>query len=245
MYSSTNSGVSAASKTAAVVADTPWMVPSGSEATPARTADVDEVPVVGAWAFRNRSWLPIPLGIAVVALSWSTTPSLMAAVAGLMVLCAGQTLRFWAVRHIGPISRTRAHRTGPLITTGPYALTRNPLYVGNWCLWTGVVMITGILWMLPVVWLAFRIQYGEIVEWEERLISTRLKRYTEYAACVPRWWPSAATWRATVTSRWASGAFSWREVLHSERGTLLAILATLLLILYPLARRAVLTIPLG
>ena len=95
---------------------------------------------IGAWMFRNRSWLPVPLGLIVVALSQGREPAPAAFVAGLIVALAGEVLRLWAVRHIGTVSRTRSTRMGPFITTGPYALVRNPLYVGNLCLWTGVVI---------------------------------------------------------------------------------------------------------
>ena len=44
---------------------------------------------------------------------------------------AGELIRLWGVHHIGAISRTRSQRLGPLVATGPFALIRNPLYVGN------------------------------------------------------------------------------------------------------------------
>jgi protein-S-isoprenylcysteine O-methyltransferase Ste14 len=229
-------GVAAPYKTATILADPLWGVTPATEAAkPPSTTRPERISSAGAWAFRNRSWLPVPLGIALLALSWrGATPSVPLAILGLCVLAAGQAIRFWAVRHIGPISRTRACRVGPLITSGPYALTRNPLYIGNWCLWTGVVMIAGIAWMLPIVWLAFGLQYGGIVAWEERLITRRLTRYGEYATHVPRWWPRRNWHHASLPT--TAGVFTWREVLHSERGTLLALVAALLLFLHPLVR---------
>jgi protein-S-isoprenylcysteine O-methyltransferase Ste14 len=47
------------------------------------------------------------------------------------VTAAGELIRLWGVHHIGAISRTRSQRLGPLVATGPFALIRNPLYVGN------------------------------------------------------------------------------------------------------------------
>jgi protein-S-isoprenylcysteine O-methyltransferase Ste14 len=176
----------------------------------------------------------VPLAAALLAVSWNGTRSWPLALAGLLIIGIGQALRFWAVRHIGPISRTRACRVGPLITSGPYALTRNPLYIGNWCLWTGIVMIAGVPLMLPLVWLAFALQYGWIVAWEEHLIGLRLRRYSDYAAQVPRWWPARRWYRAPLSH--TSGVFTWREVLHSERGTILALVCVLVLLLRPFVR---------
>ena len=228
-------GVAVTYKTATIVAEPLWEVtPATKEPRLLGTSRPDRATTAGGWAFRNRSWLPVPLGIALMALSWNSTRSIPFALAGLIVLVAGQAIRFWAVRHIGPISRTRACRVGPLITSGPYALTRNPLYVGNWCLWTGIVIIAGVPWMLPLIWLAFGLQYGEIVEWEERLIGKRLARYRDYAAQVPRWWPKR-NWSCAPSSH-PAGVFTWREVLHSERGTLLALVGVLILLLSPFVR---------
>ena len=45
-----------------------------------------------------------------------------------------------AVHHIGVISRTRSDRLGPLVASGPFALVRNPLYLGNIALWVGFAL---------------------------------------------------------------------------------------------------------
>ena len=49
---------------------------------------------------------------------------------GIAMVLVGELMRFWAVRHIGTISRTRtATRQGPLIMSGPFRIVRNPLYL--------------------------------------------------------------------------------------------------------------------
>ena len=52
-------------------------------------------------------------------------------------VASGELLRLWGVHHIGAISRTRSDRLGPLVDTRPFALVRNPLYLGNIALWVG------------------------------------------------------------------------------------------------------------
>jgi protein-S-isoprenylcysteine O-methyltransferase Ste14 len=178
---------------------------------------------IGAWMFRNRSWLPVPLGLVVAVLSQRRDPAPVAFVAGLIVALAGESLRLWAVRHIGTVSRTRSTRMGPFITTGPFAFVRNPLYVGNWCLWTGVVISSSVYWMLPIVWVAFMAQYGHIVAWEERLMRARYPHYREYEQRVPRWLPRLTA--GDVPPFMRGRTYRWSDVLFSERGTLMALVA--------------------
>ena len=143
-------------------------------------------------------------------------------IAGLTLVAAGEALRLWSVHHIGAISRTRSDRLGPLVAAGPFALVRNPLYIGNIALWAGFSVTAGLLWLAPVVVLLLACEYHAIVRWEETLLETRLgDSYRQYAARVHRWLPS---WIGPARSE-SAGTFSWRQTLFSERGTLIAIAA--------------------
>ncbi len=180
----------------------------------------------GAWAFKQRSWLPVPIALVLLVVRTGEIPGDIPMRAGLALVCAGEALRFWTVRQIGVISRTRSTRWGPLVVSGPYRLVRNPIYVGNWLLWTGFVVWSGLLWMLPVAWLVFALQYAAIVRWEEqRLIAHFGQPYADYLRAVPRWWP-----RGFLPAPDSSNLHPWNEVLFSERGTLAAILAMALLL---------------
>ena len=187
--------------------------------TPEQTAPV--LVRLGAWAFRQRSWLPVPLGVAVVVLRTGEMHGPVPLVAGVVLVLVGEFMRFWAVRHIGTISRTRTStRQGPLITSGPFRIVRNPLYVGNWMIWTGLVLASRLLWMLPIAWAVFALQYGTMVIWEEaRLRSMFGRQYDRYALDVPRWLPSRPNDLAPLQTR-----HPWRAVAFSERGTIAAII---------------------
>jgi protein-S-isoprenylcysteine O-methyltransferase Ste14 len=190
--------------------DTQFDVPSGEAGTWAR---------VGAWAFRQRSWLPVPLALILVFVRVGEYEAEWPMLIGVILVACGLALRFWAVRHIGDVSRTRTNRSGALQVTGPYALVRNPLYVANWLLWTGFTMDSELDWMLVVAWGIFALQYSAIVAWEERLMHERFgSEYDAYVASTPRWIPS---WRSIRTLS-SSPAYTWRRVFFSERGTLIA-----------------------
>jgi protein-S-isoprenylcysteine O-methyltransferase Ste14 len=142
-------------------------------------------------------------------------------IAGPLLVIAGEALRWWAVGQIGVISRTRTTRLGPLIASGPFALCRNPLYVGNLVLWAGFTVWSGLLWMLPATLGVFAGYYRSIIEWEEALLADRFgDAYARYAAETPRWRPRLDRLPAALA---ASAMHPWREVAFSERGTLLAI----------------------
>ena len=179
---------------------------------------------LGAWLFAQRTWLPVPLAVLILLLppNHSSTTVLFI---GLALVAAGEGLRMLAVRHIGVVSRTRIDRSGPLVASGPFALVRNPLYLGNIALWVGFTMSAGLLWFAPVVLLLLGFEYHAIVRWEETLLESRLgDAYRAYAARVPRWLPRFES-HGDHAPR-----FSWSETLFSERGTLIAIAAGCVLV---------------
>ena len=113
---------------------------------------------------------------------------------GALVVAAGEALRLWAVHHIGSISRTRSDRLGPLVSSGPFAFIRNPLYVGNILVWVGVAIAAQLVWFAPVAIVLLALEYHAIVRWEEGLLAERIgEPYRQYLARVPRWLPSLST----------------------------------------------------
>jgi len=162
----------------------------------------------------------VPLGLAVIGFRTGEATGPWPIAAGVALVAVGELLRFWAVRHIGTISRTRTStRQGPLITSGPFRIVRNPLYLGNWMIWSGLVLASRLVWMLPVAWAVFALQYGTMVIWEEaRLRSMFGRQYDRYALDVPRWLPVPPNDLAPLQTR-----HPWRAVAFSERGTIAAI----------------------
>jgi protein-S-isoprenylcysteine O-methyltransferase Ste14 len=162
----------------------------------------------------------VPLALAVVGFRTGQVNARWPVVAGLVLVMVGELLRLWAVRHIGTISRTRTStRQGPLVTSGPFRLVRNPLYLGNWMIWSGLVLASRLVWMLPIAWAVFALQYGTMVIWEEARLRTMFGRqYDRYALDVPRWLPARPNELAPLQAR-----HPWTAVAFSERGTIMAI----------------------
>ena len=192
-----------------------------------KQADPDTTTRVGGWLFRHRTLIPVPIAIVLVGLPIDEIPSSAGLLtAGVAMTLVGEMVRLWAVHHIGVISRTRSDRLGPLVASGPFALVRNPLYLGNIALWVGFALVARLVWMAPVVIILLGAEYHAIVRWEERLLESRLgDAYRAYAARVPRWLPN---FRASPDR--LEGTYSWGETLFSERGTLVAIAAGYLLL---------------
>jgi protein-S-isoprenylcysteine O-methyltransferase Ste14 len=161
-------------------------------------------------------------------------PSTSLIVAGVVVTMLGEALRMWGVHHIGVISRTRSDRLGPLIASGPFAILRNPLYVGNIALWVGFALTARLVWLAPIILVLLGLEYHAIVRWEEQLLESRLgDAYRDYAARVNRWLPTMSTFNRRARSERGEeilSGYSWRETFYSERGTLLAIAGGYLLL---------------
>jgi len=108
-----------------------------------RATTQDTTTRLGGWLFRHRTSLPLPAALAILTLRiGEAPPSPFLVGVGVGTTVVGELIRLWGVYHIGAISRTRSERLGPLIATGPFALLRNPLYVGNIALFAaGILMI--------------------------------------------------------------------------------------------------------
>lgn len=147
--------------------------------------------------FNYRSYTPLPLLIAILILAQPTPTSLLG---GFALALIGEGLRIWAVRHAGGATRTTSGvgAGAVLITHGPFAYVRNPLYLGNFLLSLGLCLMSWawMPWMLFVFIALFGWQYWSIVSLEEEHLQQRFgQTYTEYLQNVPRFIPRLAPFR--------------------------------------------------
>jgi protein-S-isoprenylcysteine O-methyltransferase Ste14 len=99
----------------------------------------------------------------------------------------------------GIIARALAERarraTGPfdlerpefLVTTGPYRLTRHPMYVGWWLLHLGLGLLQGSAWVLATLPAAILAEHTAVVAEEADLLERFGGEFQGYAARVRRY----------------------------------------------------------
>ena len=179
---------------------------------------------IGHVLFRLRSLTPIPFILVLIFLSRF---ALFPLVFGSLLIALGEWLRIWAVGYAGGSTRTRTLGAArDLVTTGPYAHVRNPLYLGNFVLSIGVCVFANVYWMIAILVIGFLIQYTPIILSEETyLLKLCGDRYRTYCATVPRLIPHPRPY-ALPPDR----DFSLHRALKSEKRTLTAIVCVLVLI---------------
>jgi protein-S-isoprenylcysteine O-methyltransferase Ste14 len=174
-------------------------------------AEMSPAAQLGAILFRHRGWLPV-LFIGIPLLFPGGQSSRRWVIGGALIL-AGEAFRLAGVAAAGTTTRRRSRNVGELITHGAFAWSRNPLYNGNFLIWMGFVVISGVLWFLPFAMLLFALEYSLIVRYEEGVLeSTFGREYLEYKQCTPRWVPSKPKLDY-------SGEMRWREAFRTEIST--------------------------
>jgi len=111
-------------------------------------------------------------------------PSWRLIATGGIVALGGLLLRGWATGII--------RKDNQLAVTGPYALTRNPLYLGSFIVGMGFCVAGGRLVFLLIFWICFGFIYRAVIRREEAHLARLFPvAYAEYRqrvpAFVPRW----------------------------------------------------------
>jgi protein-S-isoprenylcysteine O-methyltransferase Ste14 len=127
-------------------------------------------------------------------------PRLLHQAAGITSLAAGCALNVWALRE------RRRRTTGEfqleqpqsLVTTGPYAMSRHPMYVGWWLIHLGVGVMRGSAWVAATVPAATLAEHRGVLA-EERILDREFgDEFARYRGRVPRY---LATWRRSAAAR--------------------------------------------
>jgi len=124
-------------------------------------------------------------------------PSAHSILAGLPLAFAGEAIRCWAVGYSGTTTRGDHVSAPQLVTAGPYAYVRNPLYIGNFLTALGfAIAFTGMnpgAQRVVLIGISLAIMlavYATIVPHEEEFLrATFGAGYDEYASRVARVWP--------------------------------------------------------
>lgn len=121
-------------------------------------------------------------------------------VAGAAALAAGCALNVWALRE------RRRRTTGEfqlehpqsLVTTGPYALSRHPMYVGWWLIHLAVGLMRGSAWVAATLPSAVLVEHLGVLAEERALDGEFGAEFAEYRGRVPRY---LARWGRSAAAR--------------------------------------------
>jgi len=145
---------------------------------------------LGGWLHRRRRWGLLPLlfvGLFLNTHYLTVRRGNFMTVAGAIGILFGSLLRVVCYKFVG--GRDPVYNIGaPLVTDGPYAITRNPVYLSEAAIALGIAMMSRMPWFVLATLVATVILAALIVEWEERTLYERYgARYEEYCRIVPRW----------------------------------------------------------
>ncbi len=158
----------------------------------------------------------VPLGFAFALLYfWLARPTWRSIAVGAVLIVPGLLIRTLASGHV--------RKNEALATSGPYAYTRNPLYLGSLLIGIGFAVAARSWWIgIALVAMFFAI-YLPVIRSEEAFLQEKFPEFEDYARRVPRMWP-----RMTPAPSTESGRFSfelyWK---HREYQAFLGTLAML------------------
>lgn len=145
----------------------------------------------------------VPVGFVVAVLYvWLARPSWHSILYGSVIILPALLLRTAASGHV--------KKNQEVTTSGPYAYTRNPLYLGSMILMIGFGVASQNWWLAISLVIVFIALYLPVVRVEEEYLRAHFPEFESYAQRVPRVLPRA---RAQGTS---SAAFS-RELYRKHR----------------------------
>jgi protein-S-isoprenylcysteine O-methyltransferase Ste14 len=131
----------------------------------------------------------VPLGFACAALFlFFARPSSWTLIIGAAVAAPGLALRAWASGHL------RKNET--LATTGPYAYTRNPLYLGSFLIGLGFTIAAGQALLIVIFLIMIVGIYLPVMRVESATLAELFgKKYARYAKEVPLLFPRLSAYR--------------------------------------------------
>jgi protein-S-isoprenylcysteine O-methyltransferase Ste14 len=148
----------------------------------------------------------VPLGFVMAAVfgvfarpSWTTLAW------SLLLVLPGLWLRGYAAGYV--------KKNAELTRTGPYAYTRNPLYLGSMLLAAGFAVAAGRWWLVVLLVAMFLAIYVPTILSEESFLRGEFAGFEEYAKRVPRLLPRLTAARFADLSE-AGGRFSAERYQH-------------------------------
>jgi protein-S-isoprenylcysteine O-methyltransferase Ste14 len=127
----------------------------------------------------------VPLGFVFAAVYlWLAHPSWISMAWSLLLVAPGVWLRAYASGYV--------KKNAELTITGPYAYTRNPLYLGSMLIAFGFAAASKSLWIVLALAALFAVIYVPVIRAEEEFLRSAFAGFNTYAARVPRLLPRVA-----------------------------------------------------
>jgi protein-S-isoprenylcysteine O-methyltransferase Ste14 len=157
----------------------------------------------------------VPLGFAFAVLYfWLARPTWRSIGLGAVLIVPGLWIRALASGHV--------RKNEALATSGPYAYTRNPLYLGSLLMGIGFAVAARNWWIGGLLVVMFFAIYVPVIRGEENFLREKFAEFEEYMRRVPRLLPRIVP--AQVGGE--GGSFSFElYVKHREWNALLGTLA--------------------
>ena len=158
----------------------------------------------------------VPLGFAFALLYfWLARPTWKSIGLGTVLIVPGLLTRALASGHV--------RKNEALATSGPYAYTRNPLYLGSLLIGIGFAVAARSWWIGGLLVVMFLAIYLPVICGEERFLREKFPEFDEYARNVPRMLPRITAARSASDD---PGGFSMELYLkHREWNALLGAVA--------------------
>lgn len=138
----------------------------------------------------------VPLGFAFAILYlWLAKPTPKFLLIGIAIAIPGISLRALASGHV--------RKNEALATSGPYAYTRNPLYLGSFIIAIGFAVAARSWWIAIVMVIFFFVIYVPVIRGEESYLRSKFPEFEDYTKQVPRLLPRLSSDGAE------KGSFSW------------------------------------
>ncbi len=171
----------------------------------------------------HRRWKVVALLAVSLGLLATAHPTTLSVALGLPLIVAGVGLRVWAAGHL--------LKTRELTVSGPYAYTRNPLYVGTFAIGAGFALLAGTTIAAIAVPIGLLLFFGYYFPRKERTESALLEKlygeqYRVYHAAVPALLPRLRAWSPAAGASPPPWRFE-RVRRNSELGVVLTVVLAL------------------
>jgi protein-S-isoprenylcysteine O-methyltransferase Ste14 len=157
----------------------------------------------------------VPLGFVFAGMFlWLAQPTWKTMLLSLLLVAPGVWLRAYAAGYV--------RKNAELTRTGPYAYTRNPLYLGSMMIAFGFAVAAASWIILIVLAVLFAAIYLPTIRSEELYLREHFAGFDEYATKVPRLLPRLTAAEFPANENASGGRFSagqWRH--HREYNALM------------------------